>query len=182
MTIDPPARGLPPRPSGYEGEHEPRVDLSTSLDVAAPALGALALRQALVIVDVVVRLAPQPASVAIARRMVTEALATVDVDPAALEDIRLAVSEACANVVLHGPSEGIYEVGLHLRGDRCELVIRDGGAHLDAGELPDALPSASTPSGRGLAIMRAVMDEVDVTVDPDRGTAVRLVKRLSPPA
>ena len=178
MTIDPPARGLPPHPSGYEGEHDLPVDPSTPPGRHAPALGALALRQALVIVDVVVRLAPQPASVAVARRMVTEALATVDVDPAALEDIRLAVSEACSNAVLHGPVDDLYEVSVHLRGDRCELVVRDGGTDLDDRVLPGWLPSPTAATGRGLAIMRAVMDEVDVTADPGRGTVVRLVKHL----
>ncbi|MGV3760259.1 MAG: ATP-binding protein [Actinomycetota bacterium] len=132
------------------------------------------------IVDLVVRLAPQPASVAVARRMVTEALASADIDPDTVQDIRLAVSEACSNAVLHGPVDGVYEVGVHLRDDRCELVIRDGGTTLDAAGLPASLPPVGAATGRGLAIMRAVMDEVDVAADPAQGTVVRLVKQLGP--
>lgn len=130
------------------------------------------------IVDVTVRLSSQPASVAAARRVVTEVLASAAVDQSAIEDIRLAVSEACANAVVHGPPDGIYEVAVQLRGDRCELTISDGGTDLDTARLPDALPPSTSISGRGLAIMRAVMDEVDVTGDPELGTAVRLVKHL----
>lgn len=130
------------------------------------------------IVDLVVRLAPQPASVAAARRLVTETLSRSGVERSAVEDLRLAVSEACANVVLHGSAGGVYEVALHLERDRCELQVRDRGSRLHAEDLPDALPEATSVSGRGLAIMRAVMDEVEVTVDPAHGTVVRLVKCL----
>lgn len=169
---------LSPGRSGYEGGHDGPAASTPPAGTGAPPPGHAALRKGPVIVDVIVRLAPHPASVAAARRVVTEALASVEVDPAAVEDIRLAVSEACANVVLHGPAEATYEVALHLRDDHCEVLIRDGGAELDAEELPDSLPPVSSPSGRGLALMRAVMDEVEVTNDPDRGTVVRLVKGL----
>lgn len=132
------------------------------------------------IVDVVLRLAAVPLSVAAARRMVSEALSIEGVQPVVIQDIRLAMSEACTNVILHGSEESTYEVSVHLRADRCELVVRDAGTDVDIGRLPVALPPVTSTSGRGLAIMRAVMDEVHLSVESGRGTVVRLVKRLHP--
>ena len=60
--------------------------------------------------------------------------------------------------------------------DRVELRVRDGG---DGFRLPDESPLAedlTAESGRGLAIIRAVMDEV--SVDSAAGsTVLSLVKR-----
>lgn len=172
--------GLPSASPGYEGGHDRPADPPSNPGIASLGPRGLALQEASVIVELVVRLAPQPASVAAARRMVTEALVGVDVEPAALEDIRLAVSEACSNAVLHGPATGTYEVSLRLHGESCEIQVRDAGPGPDLVSLPDSLPPVASPSGRGLAIMRAVMDEVEVRADPDHGTVVRLVKRLTP--
>lgn len=186
MSIDPGTEGrsgeegLPSGAPGYEGGHDLADQPPSGQDVSAPGLRGLTLREAAVIVEMVVRLAPRPASIAAARRMVTEALVGLEVEPAVLEDIRLAVSEACSNVVLHGPAAGTYEVVLRVRGEECEVQVRDSGAGLVADALPDSLPPAASPSGRGLAIMRAVMDEVELSADPDHGTVVSLVKRLVP--
>ena len=40
------------------------------------------------------------------------------------------------------------------------------------------MPNPGSPRGRGVAIMRAVMDQVDFRSEPEAGTIVHLVKDL----
>jgi anti-sigma regulatory factor (Ser/Thr protein kinase) len=82
----------------------------------------------------------------------------------------LACQEACANAVEHayGLPDATFElIGHHVDG-RVELLVRDQGQWR---------PPRGVNRGRGLAIMRSLMHEVDV-VAGDNGTTVRLAHRL----
>ena len=87
-------------------------------------------------------------------------------------DIVTATDEACANAIEHGadcdPSEQVA-VEAHVALDRVVVLVSGPGAwrHVPSGPH----------RGRGLLIMRGLMDEVLIRRDPDRST-VRLVKVL----
>ena len=97
-----------------------------------------------------------------------------------VSDVVLAVGEACSNAVEHGHNaggrlsvRGAFEDGIL----RIEIV--DDGAGLDETRTPAQIPSpAGTGRGRGIPIMRAVMDAVSYQSGP-AGTTVFLEKRLS---
>jgi CheY-like chemotaxis protein len=57
------------------------------------------------------------------------------------------------------------------------FVIRDEGRGFDVSQLPTALPNAERGAGRGVILMRALMDEV---LFNDAGNEVTLVKRRAP--
>ena len=84
--------------------------------------------------------------------------------------ITLACQEACANAVEHayGLPDATFELTARHLHDVLEIVIRDRGRWR---------PPRGEHRGRGLAIMRSLMDEVDV-IAGDAGTAVRLAQRL----
>lgn len=111
------------------------------------------------------------------------------VDEGTLADLKLAVTEACGNAVRHAYDDGRGEVrvGFRIDGDVLEMTVADRGAGLrlvplesddaagDMHELPE--------SGMGMAIIRAVVDDVEVREGPDGlGTLVTMTKRLSVPA
>jgi anti-sigma regulatory factor (Ser/Thr protein kinase) len=89
------------------------------------------------------------------------------------DDVLLAVSEACANAVLHSGSP-TFRVGWQQRGGRVEIRIRDEG------RFERAVPGGDRPGGNGIPVMTAVMDEITVRRGTRRkpGTEVRLVKHL----
>ena len=105
----------------------------------------------------------------------------------ALADLKLAVTEACGNAVRHAyPTDGgepgtvrvVYEVGP----DVIEITVEDDGPGVTLDEVPDDVFADEDPaeSGMGLAIIRAVMDELAVEPRPGaQGTLVRMRKRLS---
>jgi serine/threonine-protein kinase RsbW len=96
-------------------------------------------------------------------------------------DLELAVTEACGNAVRHAyPSGPLGEIELDLvaGADRLELVVEDHGAGI---ELPVVEREPSEAGGMGLAIIRAVVDELEVGPGAGGGTVVHMTKRAARP-
>ncbi|MGN6170918.1 MAG: ATP-binding SpoIIE family protein phosphatase [Solirubrobacteraceae bacterium] len=87
-------------------------------------------------------------------------------------EITIAVSEACANAIEHayGPSRGSFAVRAERRDGCVEVKVRDQGRWQ---------PPRDEHRGRGLKIIEAAMDEVDIHAD-NAGTAVTMRRKLTP--
>ena len=91
------------------------------------------------------------------------------------QDVQLALSEACSNVVRHAKGIADYSVTVAVSVEGCEIEVRD----LGPGFRVSAAPQPHDPeaeAGRGLFLMRALVDDLQFTRDDD-ATCVRLVKR-----
>lgn len=128
----------------------------------------------------VLRLPPDPASAGIGRHLCASALAEAGASPDVIDDVSLAVTEACANVVNHAGPVPSYELRLDVDHLRCTIIVADGGSGMDPGRTdgPPGEGGRSREHGRGAGLMRAVMDSVRLCSRPGRGTTVRLEKRL----
>ena len=129
--------------------------------------------------DVAVCLPQEAATIALIRKAVTNTLTLFGVSDRCVEDIRLALSEACTNVIDHATIQDEYEVRVQVDDDRCAISVKNAGDGFDAVGLEGEMPSEHSARGRGVAIMRAVMDRVDLTSEPEAGTIVHLVKALT---
>jgi serine/threonine-protein kinase RsbW len=128
--------------------------------------------------DVALCLPQEVESVSLIRVVIGDALLRLGITDDCIDDIRLALSEACTNVLEHAAAEDEYEVRLHVDGDTCEISVLDTGEDLDADALDGVMPDSGSSGGRGVAIMHAVMDQVAFRSEPEVGTIVHLVKRL----
>ena len=101
----------------------------------------------------------------------------------ALADLKLAVTEVCGNVVRHayGDGSGEVRVTFDIAPYAIEVAVEDDGAGLAIEDAPDVvwLDEEPVEAGMGLAIIRAVVDDVAVEARDGSGTVVRLRKRLS---
>ena len=98
-----------------------------------------------------------------------------------LADLKLAVTEACGNAVRHAYPDGTGDVTVAfvVRDDAIEMIVEDQGAGVTAAEISHGPVSGPVEGGMGMAIMRTVVDELDVSGGSDgRGTVVRMTKRL----
>jgi len=113
-----------------------------------------------------------------AARMLMAALASqLDFDYDAIEDLKLAIGEACTNAIRHGSILGETMVTVTWTIDDAALTVevRDEGR---AGDGEDDEENEDLErGGLGLLVMRAVMDEVALEALPEGGHAIRLVKR-----
>ena len=122
------------------------------------------------------------ASVPVSRQVLDSCLQTLGVTPDTRADIALALGEACANVIQHaGPGEK-YEVQVTAKDCRCAIEVintsgngarRIGAIAVTRNPIPD-----SEEHGRGLKIIDAVADNLQLTGDDHQGTIVHFEKTL----
>jgi len=163
-------------------------------------------------------------SVPVMRRVLGDTLSRLGIDESCIDDLLLAVTEACTNVLRHAGPGRRYELVAHVGSKRCVLEVLDSGRGFDPAKVgrrraglrrsvrpmgvlrrhPTA-PAHAAPgspstlrnritrsrrlareraiadlpeSGRGLAIMRACVDDVTLRSRPGQGTVVSLHKRI----
>jgi len=117
------------------------------------------------------------ASVPITRQVLDSCLQTLGVTDDTRTDIALALSEACANVVLHAEVEQEYEVMARAAGGRCVIEVANGGDGTVPVVPPSDLP-LTAEAGRGLRIIDAVTDNLRLTGNGRAGTTVHFEKEL----
>lgn len=130
-------------------------------------------------IDLGLNLPRDELSIPLVRRLCRSALSELGVTDECVGDITVALTEACTNVLLHsGPSDE-YEVRVSIDGRRCTLRIVDTGSGFDARAMARGREAAaSAESGRGIQLMRALVDRVTFISKPEDGTVVRLEKEL----
>jgi serine/threonine-protein kinase RsbW len=133
--------------------------------------------------DVHVRLSfpAKPDYLLLARLALSGIARQLPVEDELLADLKLAVTEACGNAVRHAYPEGVGDVivAFVVRNDAIEMTVEDRGSGIGLALVPDRPLAGPVDSGMGLAIMRTIVDELDVRAGPDgRGTVVRMTKRL----
>ena len=96
-------------------------------------------------------------------------------------DLKLALTEACSNSVRHAypDRDGVVEIVYYLRPDRLVIEVADDGEGFEPGErVPDEDDELSE-GGLGIAIIRAIADELEIeTGTGGRGSRLRFVKLL----
>ena len=108
---------------------------------------------------------------------------------ATLHDIRLAVSEVCANVVEHGYAGapgGSISIETTVTAERFVVRIEDDAPVFDPATLPPPDTTSDwehrRPGKVGWHLVYSVMDEVRHEPRGERGNVVILAKRIGPPS
>jgi serine/threonine-protein kinase RsbW len=117
-------------------------------------------------------------SVPVARRVLKSSMEVLGVCREVVQDIEVALTEACTNVLDHAGDTDEYDVSLGIDGAVCVIEVLDRGTGFDgsARGLVDA--DVTAEDGRGIQIMRALVDRVTFTSRPTEGTLVHLEKAL----
>ncbi len=143
----------------------PPAELEEWLDAADPADWASESRELSMSTDGV--------DLDAARRLIEETAGDLGFDDAAIWDMKCAVTEALTNALEHGSPSGDGLIHLRLGRDHGDMLLEVWG-----GGKPNGAPHVdATHRGRGIAIMTALMDDVELRRN-DGDTVVRLVKRL----
>jgi len=99
-----------------------------------------------------------------------------------LHDLKLALTEACTNSVKHAYDEmggGSVDIVYELQPDRLAVEVGDAGTGFD----PEAAATNGDEleeGGLGIAIIRALTDEVEIAECEGGGSRLRFVKFLTP--
>src|SRR6476620_6776938 len=120
--------------------------------------------------DVKLTLPAQPENVSVIRHVLGAFAEALRLPDELVEDLRLAVTEACTNVVRHAyPPEdpGPVEVSIRPSEDQVSVVVADCGRGIGSS-------SDTTGPGLGLPLIAAIADEVDRQPVPGGGSRVAM--------
>src|SRR3954471_101013 len=117
-------------------------------------------------------------SVPVVRRVLNSSMRTLGVADDCLTDIEIALTEACTNVLDHATAGDEYEVIAGLDASNCVIEVLDTGRGFDAEKLGHAEADPTAEEGRGIQLIRALVDRVHFRSRPETGTIVHLEKEL----
>lgn len=118
-------------------------------------------------------------SIPAVRRLLRSALAVLQVDHRTGEDLEIAVTEACTNVVRHASGAETFEVRLDVDDDRCAIDVCDDGYGFDPTAVTTESPDASSERGRGLFLIRSLGENVRMHSVPRRGSLIHFEKSFA---
>ncbi len=120
--------------------------------------------------DLELSLPARAENVAVIRHVLGGVGDALALDVEVLSDVKLAVSEACANAVVHaygGDDSGVLAVELSALPGALEIVIRDQGRGM--------APRADSPGlGVGLPLIASLASSLELVSPPQGGTEVRM--------
>jgi len=136
------------------------------------------------------RFSALPEHVRTARLVAAAVARRAGVDEAVLDEVRLAVGEACTRAVGLHQSNGIsapVRVVLTEEEKQFSIEVGDEAPHTPIGEVPPGAPGAADPDAEieedemGLAVISGLVDDVEVSAGEDGGL-IRMSWPTTPPA
>ena len=122
--------------------------------------------------EVLLTMPARPEGVGVVRQALAGMADALDFDPTVLADMKMAVTEACTNVVVHAYDEdaGMLEVEMLADENGLTIVVRDHGA----GIQPRPARSEPPALGLGLPLIAALTDAFELKGSAGQGTEVRM--------
>ncbi|MGH9011789.1 MAG: ATP-binding protein [Acidimicrobiia bacterium] len=125
------------------------------------------------------RLPRDAVTVPLVRTICRDAMSRLGVTSDCQGDVALALTEACANVVQHaGGDDNEYDVQIEFTGAICHIRVVDRGQGIDLRDSARTETILDQASGRGIVLMRLMVDRIAFESRPEDGTIVHLQKRL----
>ncbi len=119
----------------------------------------------------------RPDQLADVRKLIERLAAKTRLNKEEIEDLLTAADEAAANAIRHGSPRGersLVKVVCHTLPTALIIEVRDQGAGFAVpGDSP--MPGPDAPGGRGLPLMCALADAVEIASSP-KGTTITLKK------
>ena len=132
--------------------------------------------------EVRLRIPAKPEYITLSRLALAGLSRVRDFSEETLADLKLALTEACSNSVRHayGDGDGHVDISFELREDRLIVEVADDGSGFELEDGPGGNGDEElAEGGLGIAIIRSIADEVEITAGADgRGSRLRFVKLL----
>jgi PAS domain S-box-containing protein len=125
------------------------------------------------------RVPPEPSHLLRARERLRDYLRLYCTEAELIDDLVLCIEEACTNAIRHSGSEHDIEIALQFEPGRLTAQVKDHGPGFDVTSFdPRRRPDPGADHGRGLFIIAALMDSLELRLDG--GLEVRMARRAVP--
>lgn len=121
-----------------------------------------------------------PEFVSVARLALSGVADRMGFDVDDIEDLKVAVSEACTNALKHGSKDeaGKYFVHYTIKEKKLIIEVCDDGKGIDVENIKTPDFDHPKESGLGLYIIQTLMDEVEITNRENNGASIRMIKNI----
>src|SRR5687768_2935330 len=109
-------------------------------------------------IQIALNLPREEISVPLARHVVSAALLTAGVEPSCVEEVEVALSEACTNAVQHAVEGISYEVMIGIGDEQVALDVVDYGSGFGQRHVLTDGQDHAAENGRGFALIEALSD------------------------
>ena len=125
----------------------------------------------------------KPEYVGVARLTVAAIASRVGFDIEKIEDMKIAISEACNNAIIHGCkccNEGEYNINFVLTKEKITISVHDKGDGYNLKDIktPEFNKHNLREGGLGIFIIKSLMDDVEVKSEKGKGTMIKMIKYL----
>lgn len=120
----------------------------------------------------------KPEYVKIAKLAVGSAAGIANFNIEAIDDIEIAVGEACKIITCHGFDgfSDFYEVECRISDERIEILISDTSCTHSLEKHRKPCIDCPNEGNLGIHVIKSLMDEVEIIKEKDRNNSIRMVK------
>lgn len=114
-------------------------------------------------------------------RLTTSAIASrMGFDIEEIEDIKVAIAEACTNTLEHGlDNEGKnFDIDFDMYVDKLAITVKDAGKGFNVENVKELKVEDLGEGGLGIFIINSLMDEVEIIGDGEKSTEIRMIKYI----
>lgn len=118
--------------------------------------------------------------VSMIRLTVTSIASCMGFDIEDIEDLKVALSEACSNAIMHGGcgEEENFLVQFIREKNRLVISVSDFGKGYSVNTLQTPNTQQLNEGGLGIFIIRSLMDDVKIKSGNSQGTSITMIKNL----
>lgn len=117
--------------------------------------------------------------VAVARLAVAAVANRLNFSIEDIEDVKLAVAEACTNCIQHASGSEQIEITCETEPEGLTVRVRDYGQGTRPDQIAARRVAEPRVGGLGVFLIRSLMDSVEYDVHPERGTNLVMTKKVS---
>jgi len=121
----------------------------------------------------------KPEYVGVIRLTVTAIANRMGFDIEKIEDIKVAVAEACTNAITHGKNEtDNFNVEFSIDEEKLTISVCDNGKGCGINSIKNPDLTLLNEGGLGVFIIKSLMDDVNINSDLGKGTTITMTKFL----
>lgn len=124
------------------------------------------------------KLPSRPEFINIARMNISVIANNMNMNYEVIQDLKVAISEACNNVILHSESKSHYEIDFIIKKEKLVVEISDFGSGFDIEDYNEPNLEDPKESGLGLFIIESLMDEFIIETKNGNGTVIKMIKNI----
>lgn len=122
----------------------------------------------------------KPEYVSVVRLTLASVASRMGFDIEKIEDLKVAVAEACTNAITHGlnEEERNFDVEFIIYEEKIDILVYDQGKGFRSSKIEEPNANNLKEGGLGVFIIKSLMDYVEIIQNKGKGTVIKMTKYI----